>query len=399
MSLRIVISAGEVSGDRHLAKVVAALKASHPGCEVRGMAGPECQRVGSELLVDCYRTGATMGFAEIVRSLSKIFTSFKLISKLITEWRPHLVVLVDYPDFNLRLAKVAHQAGVKVLYYIPPKVWAWRSGRVAQIKSNVDRVAAIFPFERAFYATHCYQNVTYVGNPLGDRLSDAAYDRSNTLLLLPGSRKFEVDRILPPMLRVFERVRATRPALSARVVVAPNMNLEALTAVSSTIVSADTLAAVSWSQGDAIEEMMRARAGILKSGTCNLEGAVAGLPFVSVYSGSMITKVITSLLLRINEYSPVNIMRPGTVREVFGVTIDEVALEREVVKVLDEGSSRDQIISGLTEVRESLKSFDSQDGMENCTTVAQRVAHLIASMSSEGCVAAGTQNRQGAENG
>jgi lipid A disaccharide synthetase len=145
--------------------------------------------------------------------------------------------------------------------------------------------------------------------------------------------------------------------------------------------------------------MMRARAGILKSGTCNLEGAVAGLPFVSVYSGSMITKVITSLLLRINEYSPVNIMRPGTVREVFGVTIDEVALEREVVKVLDEGSSRDQIISGLTEVRESLKSFDSQDGMENCTTVAQRVAHLIASMSSEGCVAAGTQNRQGAENG
>jgi lipid-A-disaccharide synthase len=398
MSLRIVISAGEVSGDRHLAKVVSALKASHPGCEVRGMAGPECQRAGAELLVDCYRTGATMGFAEIVRSLSKIFASFKTISKLITEWRPHLVVLVDYPDFNLRLAKVAHKAGIKVLYYIPPKVWAWRSGRVSNIKESIDRVAAIFPFEQSFYSSHGYQNVTYVGNPLGDRLSDATRDRSNTLLLLPGSRKFEVERILPPMLRVFERVRATRPGLSARVVAAPNMNLEVLKALASTSVSPETCNEISWSQGDALEEMRGARAGILKSGTCNLEGAVAGLPFVSVYSGSMITKVIVSCLVRMKEYSPVNIMRPGTVPEVFAVTIDETALEREVVKVLDDGAERELLISGLAEVRESLKSFDSQIGMGNCTTVAQRVAHLIATMSSEASASAVAHGHQGAEN-
>jgi lipid-A-disaccharide synthase len=340
-----------------------------------------------------------MGFAEIVRSLSKIFASFKTISKLITEWRPHLVVLVDYPDFNLRLAKVAHKAGIKVLYYIPPKVWAWRSGRVSNIKESIDRVAAIFPFERSFYSTHGYHEVTYVGNPLGDQLSGATRERSNTLLLLPGSRKFEVERILPPMLRVFERVRATRPGLSARVVAAPNMSLESLKALSSTIVSSESCSLISWTQGDALEEMRGARAGILKSGTCNLEGAVAGLPFVSVYSGSMITKVITSALVRIKEFSPVNIMRPGTVREVFGVTIDEAALEREVVKVLDDGAAREGMVSALTEVRESLKSFDPQVGMENCTTVAQRVAHLIATMSSEASAGATAHGHHGAENG
>ena len=398
MSLRIVISAGEVSGDRHLAKVVGALKAAYPDCEIRGMAGPECEQAGAELLVDCYRTGSTMGFAEIVRSLSKIFASFKTISTLIREWRPDLVVLVDYPDFNLRLAKVAHQAGVKVLYYIPPKVWAWRSGRVAQIKSFIDRVAAIFPFERNFYAGHGYQSVTYVGNPLGDQIRDTAPERCNRLLLLPGSRKFEVERILPPMLRVFERVRRTRSGLEARVVAAPNMNLENLKASVMSTVAPETLAAVSWTHGDSIEEMKVARAGILKSGTCNLEGAIAGLPFVSVYSGSMITKMITSALVRIKEYSPVNIMRPRTVPEVFGVTIDEEALEREVVKILDNGDGRDSMIAGLAEVKRSLQSFDPQDGMEHCATVAERVAHLISSMAREGRSSNG-EERQGAENG
>lgn len=398
MSLRIVISAGEVSGDRHLAKVVAALKAAHPDCQIRGMAGPECQAAGAELLVDCYRTGSTMGFAEIVRSLSKIFSSFKTISTLIREWQPDLVVLVDYPDFNLRLAKVAHQAGVKVLYYIPPKVWAWRSGRVTQIKTFIDRVAAIFPFEREFYARHGYQRVTYVGNPLGDHKGEGTPERLNRLLLLPGSRTFEVERILPPMLRIFERVRKTRAGLEARVVVAPNMNIDRLKSLVSKVVASDTLAAVSWTHGDSIEEMKVARAGILKSGTCNLEGAVAGLPFVSVYSGSIVSKVITSALVRLKEYSPVNIMRTSTVKEVFGVTIDEVALEREVVRILDDGSERNAVIAGLVEVRQSLQSFDQQQGLEHCATVAERVAHLIASMAREEKKSIG-EFRRGAENG
>ncbi len=380
MSLRIVISAGEVSGDRHLAKGVAALKALYPDCQIRGMAGRECEQAGAELLVDCYRSGATMGFAEILKSITKIFASFKTMSKLIREWKPDVVVLTDYPDFNMRLAKVAHEAGCKVVYFIPPKAWAWRPGRVELIKKFVTQVAAIFPFEKKFYADRGYQHVTYVGNPLGDKVTNESPERDNTLLMLPGSRKFEVERILPPMLRVFERVRRDRPALKGRVVAAPNMNPDQLVALAQSVVSAHTIEHLSWTHDDALEEMRKARAGILKSGTCNLEGAVAGLPFVSVYSGSWVSKLITLVLVRIKEYSPVNIMRSKTAREVFGVTIDEVALEQAVVEILDEGPRRETMIAALGEVRAMLTSFDIPTGMTHSGTAAERLAHVIGAV-------------------
>jgi lipid-A-disaccharide synthase len=398
MSLRIAISAGEVSGDRHLARAVAALKKAYPGCEIRGMAGKECQEAGAELVVDCYRSGATMGFAEIVRSLGKILSSFKTMSNLIREWRPDVVVLCDYPDFNMRLAKVAHTAGCKVVYFIPPKAWAWRPGRVELIKRYVDHVAAIFPFEKAFYAERGYHHVTYIGNPLGDRVTGEERERTNTLLMLPGSRAFEVKLILPPMLRVFERLRSQRPGLLGRVVVAPNMDPKELTATAATIVSQDTVGALSWAQGDALEEMRSARAGILKSGTCNVEGAVAGLPFVSVYSGSWVSKVITSLLVKLKEYSPVNIMRPGTAKEVFGVTIDEDALERETAKILDDGAEREKMRAALAEVQVLLKSFDLPAGMTTSSSAGERVAHVVVSVA-KGDVVAGTSEQRGAESG
>jgi lipid-A-disaccharide synthase len=397
MSLRIVISAGEVSGDRHLAKALVALKAAYPDCEIRGMAGKECAAAGAELLVDCYRSGSTMGFAEIVKSLGKIFSSFKTMSALIREWHPDVVVLVDYPDFNMRLAKVAHNAGCKVLYFIPPKAWAWRPGRVELIKRYVDHVAAIFSFEKAFYAERGYTNLTYVGNPLGDRVTSEDRVRTNTLLMLPGSRTFEVKLILPPMLRVFERLRAERPGLRGRVVAAPNMNPNDLTAMAGLIVSQDTVSALSWAQGDALDEMRSARAGILKSGTCNLEGAVAGLPFVSVYSGSWVSKVITSLLVKLKEYSPVNIMRPGTAKEVFGVTIDEQALERETAKILDDGPERETMKGALAEVQGLLKSFDLPAGMPTSCTAGERLAHVMVSVA-KGDVVVRSDEQPGAEN-
>ena len=398
MSLRIVISAGEVSGDLHLAKAVAALKAAYPDSAIRGMAGKECAAAGAELLVDCYRSGSTMGFAEIVKSLGKILTSFKTMSSLIREWRPDVVVLCDYPDFNMRLAKVAHNAGCKVVYFIPPKAWAWRPGRVELIKKYVDHVAAIFPFEKAFYAARGYARLTYVGNPLGDRVTGEERVRTNSLLMLPGSRTFEVKLILPPMLRVFERLRSQRPGLLGRVVEAQNLDPNGLIALASTIVSPDTVSALSGAQGDALDEMRSARAGILKSGTCNLEGAVAGLPFVSVYSGSWVSKVITSLLVKLKEYSPVNIMRPGTAKEVFGVTIDEDALERESAKILDDGMERENMRVALGEVQALLKSFDLPEGMTSASTAGERLANVVVSVAKVNVVARRSEQR-GAENG
>ena len=216
--------------------------------------------------------------------------------------------------------------------------------------------------------------------------------------MLPGSRTFEVKLILPPMLRVFERLRAQRPGLAGRVVAAPNMNPDELTAMAGTIVSYDTVSGLSWAQGDALDEMRSARAGILKSGTCNLEGAVAGLPFVSVYSGSWISKVITSLLVKLKEYSPVNIMRPGTAKEVFGVTIDEDALERETAKILDDGADREKMRAALAEVQVLLKSFDLPEGMTTSSTAGERLAYVVVSVA-KGDVVARSSEQRGAENG
>lgn len=377
MGLRVVISAGEVSGDQHLAKVVRSLKAIDPSIEVRGMGGKQCQEAGAELVVDCYKSGATMGFVELIRSFRGIFASFSAMSALIRAWKPHVLLLADYPDFNLRLAKVAKAAGVKVLYYIPPKVWAWRSGRVETIKRSVDHIAAIFPFEPEWYREHGVSSVSYVGHPLTDqnKAITGEQPRADVVVMMPGSRKFEVERMLLPMLRAFERVRAAKPTIRAVVLLAQNMPEEWVLERAARAISPETLAAISWKKEGVMEEMMCARAGILKSGTCNLEGAIAELPFVCVYSGSMLSKMIVSTFVKLKEYSPVNIMKAGTVRELCHVRQDEAQIERELLRVLEDGPVREKMINDLRDVRRALFSFDGSGSQ--ASDVAGRVAALV----------------------
>lgn len=386
--MRILVSAGEVSGDQHLSRVLLALKTVAPDAEVRGMAGPECRAAGAHLDIDCYRAGSTMGFFELVRSARSIFTSFSTMKRLVATWKPHVVVLVDYPGFNLRLAKVAQEGGAKVLYFIPPKVWAWKAGRVKTIRRYVDHVAAIFPFEAQFLHERGFAPVTYVGHPLADIAGQPSDPdtRPSSLLLLPGSRRFEVERLLPPMLRVFERLRSEHRDLSAVVLVAPNMDRQWLQSLAQRAISEEALQSVHWKSGDALQEAAQAHAGILKSGTCNLEGALALLPFVCVYSGSWISKVVVSSLVPLSEYSPVNIIRSGTVSELMQVTIDEEALYGTVAPLLSKGEERASVIEGLRDVRERLLRVDSSTSGGN--TVAARVAQLIVTMAN-GSMAAG----------
>lgn len=387
MSMRILVSAGEVSGDQHLSRVLLALNSVAPDAEVRGMAGPACRAAGARLDVDCYRAGSTMGFFELVRSARSIFGSFSTIKKVVATWKPHVVVLVDYPGFNLRLAKVARENGAKVLYFIPPKVWAWKAGRVKTMRRYVDHVAAIFPFEAAFLGERGYAPVTYVGHPLADVAGEPSDPdtRPSALLLLPGSRRFEVERLLPPMLRVFERLRSERRDLSAVVLVAPNMNREWLQSLAQGVISAEALQCVHWKSGDALHEASNAQVGILKSGTCNLEGALALLPFVSVYSGSWLSKVIVSTLVPLSEYSPVNIIRSGTISELMQVTIDEETLYKTVLQLLTPGDVRARVVEALREVRERLLLVDS--GTSGGSSVAERVAQLIVTMANSSMAA------------
>lgn len=378
MTIRIAISAGEVSGDQHLGRVVRSLRATIAGVEIRGMGGRDCRDAGADILVDSYQRGAAMGFSELLRSARGIFHSFSEMKALLATWKPHLLIVVDYPDFNLRLARYAKKLDIPVLYFIPPKVWAWRQWRVNAIKRYVDVVAAIFPFEKAFYADRGYTAVRYVGHPLADTIREEyTGEREHSILMLPGSRKFEVTTIFPAMLRVFERIASRDSKLTGVVLAAPNMKTEALQAVAQKEISSTIYSKIRWSSGDPIPEMQRAQVGILKSGTCNLEGAIAGIPFVSVYSTSRLSKMIIDTLVPLTEYSPVNIIRSGTVREVMDVPLDESAIEREVEALLNDRSYREKVLTGLKEVRTGLHASDDRGERVH---VADRVARVATEM-------------------
>lgn len=379
MSIKVLISAGEVSGDQHLARVVHALREVAPNSEVRGMAGRDCRDAGATIDVDCYRAGAGMGFFELFRSGGKILSSFRTMSSLIRDWKPDLLVLVDYPDFNLRLAKVAKHAGVKVLYFIPPKVWAWRSSRVKTIRKYVDHIAAIFPFEQEFYARRGFSQVTYVGHPLGD-LSVAVpqgKQESARVLLLPGSRRFEVERLLVPMLHAFELLKSKHANMKPVVLLAPNIDPGWVKTVIGNSVGRQVLEAIEWSHQEPLSEMVKARVAVLKSGTCNLEGALAGLPFVCVYSGTLLAKIIVSLFVSLKEYSPVNIIKAGTVKELIQVRLSPRDVVRELEPILEDGPKRAQMIQSLSDVSSALTVAKSS---KKTSSVAGRVAQCIVSL-------------------
>lgn len=377
MSLKVLVSAGEVSGDQHVARVVRSLRLACPDIQLRGMAGADSAAAGVSLDVDCYRTGAAMGFIEVARSASTIIRSFRTMTGLLKSWRPDVLLLVDYPDFNLRLAKRARRLGVKVLYFIPPKVWAWRRGRVRTIASCVDRVAAIFPFEPEFYRQHGFDRAEFVGHPLSDVIptTPSTESRDNALLLLPGSRKHEVEKILLPMVKAYARLQGDVPDIKARVLLAPNLDEEWVASLVRAAVPLEVFQRIEWIRGEPLAAMRRARVAVLKSGTCNLEGAIAGVPFVCVYSGSFVAKVIVSLLVPLREYSPVNIIRSGTVTELMQLSLSDSDIANELRRLLKTDESWSEAQKRLFEVRDSLRSGDG-------LTVSERVARMVLSVAS-----------------
>ena len=216
--MRILLVAGEASGDLHGADLVSALKAHQPQIEVFGVGGPALRGVGMQILVDT-ATIAGMGLFEAADKVRAILRTYRKLTALLRTDPPDLLVLIDFPEFNLRLAKIAKRVGVRVFYYISPQVWAWRKRRVCTIAKRVDLLAAVFPFEPDFYAAHgC--SVEFVGHPLVDRvrptrsrndtLQRYQLDPSRkTIVLLPGSRTQEVRYLLPPLLQATTTLGAT----------------------------------------------------------------------------------------------------------------------------------------------------------------------------------------------
>ncbi|MBN8549062.1 MAG: lipid-A-disaccharide synthase [Deltaproteobacteria bacterium] len=383
---RIVISAGELSGDEHGAALISALKLLSPSAEVRGMGGRNLRAAGVDTVLDCEKSGSIMGFALVVRSIRKIFSALNTMKDLISSWRPDVLVLVDYPDFNLRLAKFAKRLGIKVFYFIPPKMWAWRSGRVELFKKYVDSVGLIFPFERDFFLAHGYQHATFVGHPFVETLRSAesrqelreefcathALDpRKQMLALLPGSRWFEIEKHLEPALKAVHILQNRRPDLQCVIAVAPSIDIAKLRSR----ISPD--ARVTIIPGQALDLMRVADAGLLKSGTSNLQAVFVGLPVVTFYIGSKFSEIFVRSFVKLKEFTLPNILRPHTVVELISHYVQPDMIVTALEPLLD-GSPRGKVLQDdYKEIVESLRDYDENPAFAGTTQAYERAAKLV----------------------
>jgi lipid-A-disaccharide synthase len=287
-AIRLMIVAGEASGDKHGAKLVAALRALRPELplEAFGAGGAEMREAGVETLVDA-REVAIMGALEVARALPKFLRVFRRLRQAARARRPDLVVLIDWPEFNLRLAKRLHRDGHRVVYYISPQLWAWRGYRIRTVQRFVERMLVILPFEKAYYERHGVE-VDYVGHPLLDSVRVTAtraefcarnrLDAARPLVaLLPGSRHSELTHILPPLLDAARLLRASHPRVQFLLPLAHTFTREEIGDLPESVmpIERDTYNAVAASD-----------LAVVASGTATLETAILGTPLLIVYRAS-----------------------------------------------------------------------------------------------------------------
>jgi lipid-A-disaccharide synthase len=354
---------GEASGDAHGAKLVAALHRRDAKLKIFGVAGEQLERSDFETLFNVSKlTG--MGLVELAGNIKNIWQAYRLLRGALKQRRPDLLILIDFPEFNLRLARIAKSLQIPVLYYISPQIWAWRRGRVRQIAKSVDRMAVVFPFEVEFYQRHGV-DVTFVGHPSLETVSaqqsrDAVLARhgldltQKTVALLPGSRHGEVIRHLPTMLAAAAKLQATDKiqffCLRASTIVADDLR---------GIIGDAKIPIVDQDRYDAV------RAADLvwtASGTATLETALLTRPMVIVYRMSWLTYLVARLLVRVDHIGMVNLIAgKRLVPELVQGDFNPTRLVGETRRILNDNQLRTNIIEELTRLRELLGSVGAAD--------------------------------------
>ncbi len=306
--MKYYIIAGEASGDLHASNLMKALTKEDRAAQFRIWGGDLMVAAGGQL-VKHYRDLAFMGFLEVVSNLRTILGNIKFCKADILDYQPDVLILVDYPGFNLRIAKWAKKAGIRVFYYISPQIWAWHSSRVHGIKASVDRMFVILPFEEAFYQKYDYA-VDFVGHPLLDVVEhkdkDPTFLEKNGLsskpiiALLPGSRKQEISRMLPTMCRMANQF----PDYQLVIAAAPSTDPEFYTR----LLKANQQEAVKMVGGQTYALLQHAEAALVTSGTATLETALFEVPQVVCYSGNWLSYFIARRLVNVKYISLVNLV-------------------------------------------------------------------------------------------
>jgi len=376
----LLVVALEASADLHGAAVLRELRALRPGLRAFGAGGPLLRAEGLEALVRAEDL-SVMGFAEVLPALPRIFGALRRLRRAAQERRPRAALLIDSPDFNLRLARRLRRLGVQVAYFIGPSVWAWRTYRVRQIARDVAKMLVILPFEAEFYARHGVPAV-YVGNPLADSLrpllpaaagaSRAAVrgalgldERRPVLALLPGSRRQEIRRIWPAMLRAARLLLQRTPDLQLVVPVAPTVRREWL----------ESGPAITFVEGRAPEVLAAATAAVVASGTATLEAALAEVPTVVVYRLSWLSWLIGRLLVRVPFVSLVNLLAGRrVVPELLQAECTGARIAESAAPLLLAGEARDAQIEGMRAIRAGLSPAGSPGAARRA---AQELAPLL----------------------
>ncbi len=352
--MKYYIIAGEASGDLHASNLMKALKQQDANADFRFWGGDLMAKQGGRM-VKHYRDLAFMGLTEVLVNIKTILKNISLCKKDMVSWQPDVLILVDYPGFNLRMAKFAHQKGIKVVYYISPKVWAWKKGRVKTIKKVVDKMLVIFPFEKAFYKKQGME-VDFVGNPLPDALAEEKHDSKEIfcrqhnltgkpiIALLPGSRKQEVSRILSVMLQMvplhkdYQFVIAGVPSLGMDFYNKYLLNKQVKVIFNQT------------------HQIVRhAEAALVTSGTATLETALIGMPQVVCYKTGFITYTAARWFVRVKYISLVNlIMDKPVVKELIQSDLNVKALDEELNLLLNNQAYRKQQLANYNTLRNLL---------------------------------------------
>jgi lipid-A-disaccharide synthase len=369
----ILIVAGEASGDLHGSKVVEALRQLNPQVRIMGMGGNHLRRAGAEILIDSSRL-AVVGISEVLGRLGGLIRAYRRLRELIRSQEVGLLLLIDFPDFNLSLAGVAQEAGVPVFYYISPQVWAWRSGRIQKIARRVSRMAVIFPFEVALYQ-EAGLNAEFVGHPLMDTLgemenpsppADEGWRGNPLIALLPGSRHKEVKALLPEMIRAAEIISRKRPEVGFLLALAPTI---ARKDVEEMLPSGGVRVQVV--EGMTYQAIRAADLVWVASGTATLETAILGKPMVIAYQVSPLSYWVGRAMIRVQWIGLVNIVAGRTlVPELIQKEARGERIAEETSKILEDEPYRRSMIEGLAEVKQKL----------GAPGAAERVARIALEM-------------------
>lgn len=369
---KIMFSAGETSGDMHGANLARAIKKIAPDTHLFGFGGPQMEKAGVKLCKNMLDY-SVMGFWEVLVNLRKMFKLRDFLVEEMKKQKPDLLVLIDYPDFNWRLASEAKKLDIPVFSYIPPSAWAWRKGRAKKVAQIADKIVAIFPFETKVYE-QAGADISFVGNPLLDNVKSsmtkeqawkffAINPEDDNILLLPGSRKQEIDKMLEPMLSAGEIIRKERHNAKFFLPVAPGIDVEQ---IKSKIEKTNLNVKLCYEK--TYDLMNCCDFAIATSGTVTLEAALMGLPSVVLYKMSSFTYRIAKLFVKVKFFSLPNILA--------GEKILPELLQDEVngEKIAAEASLLFKNTDTVKEVKYKLEQIKLKLGSPG---VAERTAKLI----------------------